>query len=260
MLLILSPSKTQERIEYPGHLKPTIPQFLQESIQLVNELKKIRQPQLAQLMKTSAKLTEATYRLIHNFTTPFHQHNAHPALYTFQGDAYAMLDSQNYTETELACAQNHLVILSGLYGILRPLDLIQPYRLEMGLKFSPAKAKNLYQFWQKKITAEILQRLAATADATLVNLASSEYARVLNKKMLVQNGCRIITITFQQPHAKAADGYKTIPIHAKRARGLMVDFAFKKRIKTAEQLHAFTENGYLFSPEHSTGDNWIFRQ
>ncbi len=261
MLLIIAPSKTQEKEPLPvTKLPSTMPQFLGKSAQLICELQKISQSELAQLMKTSPKLTEATYRLIHNFTTPFHQHNAHPALYSFQGDAYAMIECGNYDEKELDHAQNHLIILSGLYGILRPLDLMQPYRLEMGLKFSPLQKKNLYQFWQEDITTAVIKELEQKEEKSIINLASNEYAKVLMQKRLQQHGCRFITITFQQPHAKAADGYKTIPIHSKRARGMMVDFMIKNSLNSAEQLQNFTKNGYRFSTKHSTENNWIFRQ
>ncbi len=261
MLLVIAPSKTQRKEELPAACQQTTtPQFIHKSEQLIDELKVLSEPQLAELMKTSAKLTAATYRLIHNFTTPFHRQNAHPALYTFKGDAYAMIDGQSYGAAELDYAQQHLIILSGLYGMLRPLDLMQPYRLEMGLKFAAAGMKNLYQFWQQELTAAVIARLAAAKEQTIINLASDEYAKVLDKKALQKNGCSMITITFQQPHAKGVDGYKTIPIHSKRARGLMVDFAIKNRCINAQQLTAFTENGYLFSTEKSTDKSWVFRQ
>ncbi len=261
MLLILAPSKTQKQEPLPaGSPQPTTPQFLEKSTKLINQLKSLSPAELAQLMKTSDKLTAATYRLIHNFTTPFHQQNAHPALYTFHGDAYDMVDNSSYSPTQLSYAQNHLIILSGLYGILRPLDLMQPYRLEMGLKFSPLQQKNLYQFWQQEITARVIKQLAAAKEKTIINLASNEYTKVLDKKALAANGCNLITITFQQPHAKGAEGYKTIPIHSKRARGLMTDYAIKKTLTEPEQLLVFAGNGYQFSVENSSADNWVFRQ
>ncbi len=261
MLLVIAPAKTQKKAELPAACRQfSSPHFINKSKQLINELKAFSEPQLAKMMKTSARLTAATYRQIHNFTTPFHKENAHPALYTFQGDAYAMIDTAGYSDTQLAYAQKHLVILSGLYGMLRPLDLMQPYRLEMGLKFAPAGMKNLYQFWQQEITARIVQQLAAAAEKTVINLASDEYAKVLDKKVLQQNGCDIITITFQQPHTKGTGGYRTIPIHSKRARGMMVDFIIKNRLTKAEQLKVFSEGDYLFNPEKSTEKSWVFHQ
>lgn len=262
MILLTAPSKTQLA---PAEIPPlftdfTLPQLLEKSAQLIAELKPLTTKELAALMKTSDRLTEATYRQIQQFTTPFHQQNASHAIRTFRGDVYEAISSDNYTKAQLDYCQHHLIILSGLYGLLRPLDLMQPYRLEMGLKFSPCGTENLYHFWREKVTDKVLAQLIATDETTLVNLASAEYAKVIDKKRLVGEKCRMVEIIFQQPHPKGKEGYKIIPIHSKRARGEMIHFAIINGVTTAEDLLEFTVGGYAFVRQNSTENTWVFRQ
>ncbi len=262
MIIVTAPSKTQKPPAETAAVYRdfTIPLLLDKSIQLIAELRKLSSDELAALMKTSDKLTTSTYRLIHNFSSPFHLQNASHAIRTFQGDAYQAIDSENYSTAQLDHAQKHLVILSGLYGLLRPLDLIQPYRLEMGLKFAPSGNRNLYQFWKEELTEKLVGLLEQTTSRTIVNLASDEYAKVLDKKQLAAKKCRIVEISFQQPHPKGKDGYKTIPIHSKRARGKMIDFSIKNTIAEAKRLQQFSDEGYAFMPPLSSQNCWVFRR
>ena len=207
---------------------------------------------IATLMKTSPKLTESTHQRIHSFETPFFLENAKQALFTFQGDAYAAITAEKYTEAELQYAQNHLNILSGLYGLLRPLDLMQPYRLEMGAKLPVGNCKNLYQLWKDEVTYTLNTRLAISQDKIVVNLASTEYSKVIDRKQL--DG-KIVEVIFQQEHNGKI---KTIPIHSKRARGLMIHFAISNKAEQASDLKNFNLDGYSLDTENTTEDRWTF--
>ncbi|BHH81725.1 peroxide stress protein YaaA [Desulforhopalus sp. 52FAK] len=251
MQLITAPSKTQEfngRI-FTGH---TLPQCLATSLTINNILQKMTRDELSTRMKTSAKLTESTYQRIQNFETPFTIDNAKQAIFTFQGDAYDAIDAENYSAQELEHAQKHLNILSGLYGLLRPLDLMQPYRLEMGLKLAVGNCKNLYQLWRDEITGVLNKRLAQSTDATVVNLASTEYSKVIDRKQLQG---KIIEVAFQQEHKGQI---KTIPIHSKRARGMMIHYAISNRIEQARQLQQFDLDGYGLDSSKTTDTSWVF--
>ena len=183
MQLITAPSKTQEFNErsFAAH---TLPSCLTTSLTVNKCLKTMSKNELAALMKTSPKLTESTHKRIRSFITPFTPDNAKQAIFTFQGDAYEAITAESYSEQELQHAQVHLNILSGLYGLLRPLDLMQPYRLEMGAKLSVGGCKNLYQLWKKEVTALLNVRLKQSTDTTVVNLASTEYSKVIDRKQL----------------------------------------------------------------------------
>ncbi|MGB3209827.1 MAG: peroxide stress protein YaaA [Desulforhopalus sp.] len=251
MQLITSPSKTQKFHEllYEEHSQPA----LQEKAQnLIDRLKQMDREVLSQLMKTSERLTEATYRSIHDFSRPFSTANSRQALFVFQGDAYSAIRTEHYTKEQLHHAQNHLFILSGLFGILRPLDLMQPYRLEMATPLAIDGAANLYQFWQEQVTERVNHELTRSGDPVLINLASTEYSKVIDRKKL--QGV-MITVTFKQMHKGR---YRTIPVYSKRARGQMIDFALTNRVDRAEMLQAFTLNGYRFNKKDSTETEWVF--
>ena len=253
MLLILAPSKTQKYLErdFPLYTQPIL---LGESLPLVDHLKSLSKTELAQLMKISEKLTRDTYRRIHNFQPPLSIKNSRQAIFTFQGDAYSQMRPKDYSEEELHYTQDHLHILSGLYGILRPLDLMFPYRLEMGLKLVTPEAKNLYHYWGDSPTDVINSSLAKTNSTRLVNLASTEYFKVVNRKKL--RG-KIVTVIFRQ---KKNGLYKTIPIYSKRARGLMTHFAIINQIAEAEDLKSFDLDGYSYKEEESTEGIWVFKK
>jgi cytoplasmic iron level regulating protein YaaA (DUF328/UPF0246 family) len=251
MQLITAPSKTQQ---FNGRLfdRHTLPHCIRTSEQINSRLRDLDKEELSQLMKTSPKLTDSTYQRIQEFQTPFSLRNAKQALFTFQGDAYEAIEADSYSEIQLQYAQNHLNILSGLYGLLRPLDLMQPYRLEMAAKLEVKGCKNLYQLWQNEVTELLNSRCKQDHDQTVVNLASTEYSRVIDKKQLK---AEMVEVVFQQEHNGRV---KTIPIHSKRARGLMIHFAISNRIEKLADLKSFDLDGYGLDHPGSTNQKWIF--
>jgi len=253
MLLILAPSKTQKYNErdFPHYTQPTL---LEKSFSLADHLKSLSKTELAQLMKISEKLTNETYQRIHDFQPPLSIKNSRQAIFTFQGDAYSQMNPKDYGKEELLYAQAHLHILSGLYGILRPLDLMFPYRLEMGLKLVTSEAKNLYHYWRDAPTDIINSSLTKTNSKRLINLASTEYFKVVNRKKLKG---KIVTIIFRQ---KKNGTYKTIPIYSKKARGLMTHFAIVNQIAKAEDLKSFNLDGYSYKEDESTEEIWMFKK
>ncbi len=251
MLLVTAPSKTQEAIS-PAPREYSLPPFLEKSADLIALLRDYSLDELCALMKMSPRLGESTREKLTNFQLPLTPENACQALFTFQGDAYSSIRPTAYQPAQLAHAQRHLRILSGLYGILRPLDLMHPYRLEMGLKLATGQGGNLYQFWGNLLTEQINRTCERYGHKTVVNLASNEYSRAINKKLL---GPRFLTITFKE---QKAGGYKTIPIYSKRARGMIIDMMIEKQLDTVEQLQLFAEDNYAFSAEFSTEKEWVF--
>jgi len=203
-------------------------------------------------MKTSEKLTNSTLQRIHNFQPPFSIEKTRQAIFTFQGDAYSQMTPKSYSEEELFYAQDHLCILSGLYGVLRPLDLMFPYRLEMGAKFATKKAKDLYHYWSDPLTDLISSSLAKMESRIVVNLASAEYFKAINQKKLQGE---IVTIVFRQ---KKNGLSKTIPIYSKKARGLMTHFAITGQIQDTEDLKSFNLDGYSYQEKESTKEIWLF--
>ncbi len=251
MLLILAPSKTQQFINrnFPHFSHPV---FQEKTSHLANILKSLTKTEISKLMKTSEKLTSSTLQRIHNFQPPFSIEKAHQAIFTFQGDAYSQMTPENYSENELFYAQKHLYILSGLYGILRPLDLMFPYRLEMGAKLTTKTAKNLYHFWSDSLTDFISSSLTEMGSRIVVNLASAEYSKVINQKKLQGE---IVTIIFRQ---KKNGLSKAIPVYSKKARGLMTHFAITGRMQEAEELKSFNLDGYSYRRKESAKEIWVF--
>ena len=249
--MVISPAKT---LDYSGANYPhfTVPDALDQSEALVNQLSTYKPLQLSDLMKISDKLAALNHQRYQDFETPFTPKNAKQALLVFNGDVYRGIRISEYDDEDLAFAQKHLRILSGLYGVLRPLDLMQPYRLEMGTKLKTDKGKNLYEFWGTQITALINQALASEAEPCLVNLASNEYFKSIDQKGLK---AQVLNIAFKENKNGA---YKIVAIHAKRARGLMVDFAIRNRVENVEQLKDFDTEGYRFRKEESKPDTWTF--
>ncbi len=251
MLMVISPAKT---LDYDGTSYPnfTMPAVLDQSKVLVEQLSTYDAPQLSALMKISDKLANLNQQRYQDFQTPFTPKNAKQALLVFKGDVYRGMAVEDYSEEDLTFAQKHLRILSGLYGILRPLDLMQPYRLEMGTKLATDKGKNLYEFWGTTIAELINDDLQEQSDPCLVNLASNEYFKSVNRKVLKG---RILNIAFKE---NKAGTYKVIAIHAKRARGLMVDYVIRNRIEHVEAMQGFDVEGYTFRESLSEPDNWVF--
>jgi len=252
MLMLLSPSKTLDYVTPATSDSFSIPEYLEKSSELVKVLKQKSFLDLMELMQVSKKIAQLNVERFNQWKLPFSIENAKQAVLAFKGDVYTGLDAPALSENRLAYTQSHLRILSGLYGLLRPLDLMQPYRLEMGLKLTTKKGENLYQFWGKKITDALNVLLAKQDEPVLINLASYEYFKSVQKKNL--DG-RLITPEFKDwKNGK----YKMISFFAKKARGLMVRFAIDHNIQKAEVLQNFDYDGYHFNLELSKADKWIF--
>ncbi len=251
MLLIIAPSKTQDFHDSFSR-QGTAPLLLEESELLIEELRKVSLAGLGKLMKMSERLAVQTQERIEAFTVPFSGKNARPAISVFQGDVYSRIGVAEYGDREINYMQDHLRILSGLYGILRPLDLMQAYRLEMGCRLENKRGKNLYEFWGSRITDQVNLTLANQKEPVLVNLASTEYSRVIQKKNLQGS---MLQVDFKE--AKG-DGYRTVAIYAKRARGMMVDFAVKNRVKSVDELKNFQQDNYLFRSDLSSEVHFVF--
>ena len=252
MIAIISPSKTQD---FSSNGQPEAfsqPQFLKQSEMLVKELRKKKTADIKSLMEVSDKIAELNYERYRQFKTPFTPEDSKQALFSFKGDVYTGIDSENYKEEELEFAQDHLRILSGLYGVLRPLDLIQPYRLEMKIKLKNRRGKDLYSFWGNRLTEALNRDFENQQNKVLINLASNEYFKALDKKKLK---AEIITPVFKE-HKNGK--YSVIAIFAKKARGMMTDFIIKNKIQEAEELKTFHQEGYEYSEQLSQGNEWVF--
>lgn len=251
MLTVISPAKTLD-FETPATTeKYSQPAFLKQSQQLIDGLKKLSAQEIASLMSVSDKLAGLNVARYQEWQTPFTPDNARQAVLAFKGDVYAGLDAETLNQKGLDFAQNHLRILSGLYGVLKPLDLMQAYRLEMGTKFGVKGAKDLYAFWGGQIR-EALQSEPALKDKVLVNLASNEYFKAVDAKKL---DATIITPVFKD---WKNGQYKMISFYAKKARGLMSRFIIDKQINQPEALKDFDYDGYRFSTEMTKGNDWVF--
>lgn len=251
MLMVISPAKT---LDYESSLATetfTQPDFLDDACELVDQLKELEPHHISNLMSVSDKLGQLNAERFRNWHTPFTPENARQAILAFKGDVYTGLDAESFSEQDFSFAQKHLRMLSGLYGLLKPLDLMQPYRLEMGTKFENKRGKDLYAFWGDRLTQET-NRLLAQDDGVLINLASNEYFKSLKKKELEG---RLITPQFKD---WKNGQYKTISFYAKKARGLMCRYAIQNRITDANNLKDFDLDGYYFSEEQSDENNWVF--
>lgn len=251
MLLVISPSKTQ-KFEGPCPKEFTQPAFLPEIAILVRQLKIFDRQGLAGLMSLSEKLADSTWRRFKDFSPLFTVENGRPALLAFQGDVYAGVGAGAFSPAELQFAQEHLRIISGLYGLLKPLDLIQPYRLEMKTKLKTSAAADLYGFWADKITEALNEALARGGNTHLVNLASQEYFMAVRPALLQRP---VLEIVFKVMNNRQ---YKVIGIHAKRARGLMVNFVVANRLVEINDLKKFRAEGYRYKPDLSGELQWVF--
>lgn len=252
MLIVISPAKNLD-YDTPATTDTfTQPDFLTHSQALIDELRELSVQDIAELMKLSDKLSSLNVARYESFSLPFDPENAKQAVLAFNGDVYAGLDAPSLSEAQLDFAQNHLRILSGLYGLLRPLDLMQPYRLEMGTKFANQRGKDLYQFWGNLLTDELNKQLAEQPEPVLINLASNEYFKAVKARNLQG---RIITPVFKD----LKNGqYKIISFYAKKARGLMSRYIIENGLTEVEQLKGFDLAGYRFAPTMSEGDSWVF--
>ena len=251
MLTVISPAK---KLDYSSSLSAaahTQPALLKHSQELLEGLKKLSPQGVCKLMGLSDKLGALNYERFQEWSAPFNEQNARQAVLAFKGDVYQGLGADSMSNAELQWAQDHLRILSGLYGLLRPLDLMQAYRLEMGTKFANQRGGDLYSFWDGIITAELNEQLT-DADAVLLNLASNEYFKAVKQKNI---RARIVTPVFMD----SKDGkYKIISFFAKKARGLMAAFIIKGKITDVEDIKNFDSDGYSFNSALSEGDRWVF--
>ena len=251
MLTVISPAK---KLDYSNSVTAqpfTQPELLSHSKELLNGLKGLSPQDICALMGLSDKLGALNYERFQAWHTPFSVDNAKQAVLAFKGDVYQGLDAENMSEDDLNWAQDSLRILSGLYGVLRPLDLMQPYRLEMGTKFANERGPNLYAFWDGIITRELNALLEKPTDV-LVNLASNEYFKVTKEKNI---NSRIVTPVFME---NKGGKYKIISFFAKKARGLMAAFIIKGKITDVEDIKHFDSDGYSFNSAMSEGDKWVF--
>ncbi|HRF82321.1 MAG TPA: peroxide stress protein YaaA [Flavobacteriales bacterium] len=251
MLMLLSPAKDLA-LETPHIKNTTQPSLLDDAAILVNKLKTLSAKKLADMMDLSLKLGELNRERYTQWRTPFTAKNARPAAFTFNGEVYRGLEIRTLSDEDLAFAQHHLRILSGLYGVLRPLDLMQDHRLMMGTPFSIGKAKNLYAFWGDRITEVLKKDLKSSGSEVVVNLASTEYFKAVNVKKL---GARVITPFFKD---KSGTSYKPLQVYVKQQRGAMARYAIQQRILEPEKLKSYTGDGYYYAPEESTADAWVF--
>ncbi len=252
MLITLSPAKTLN-FEPQSILKDsTTPTFLKESRKIIKEMRTYDTAGLEVLMGTSTAIAETNVKRFKDWKTPFTSKNAKQAVLAFKGQVYDGLKAWEMNKQDLQTSQRYLRILSGLYGLLKPLDLMQAYRLEMGTKVSIAGSKNLYDFWGDQITEEINRDLNEYGYNTLVNLASNEYFKVVKKKNVQ---ARIITPNFKE---ERDGGYKMITFYAKVARGLMTRFIIENAFDDPEMIKTFDVDGYRFNPKLSTENEWIF--
>lgn len=252
MLMLISPAKTLDFQHPHPTVKATEPAFLDASAELVGTLREHSPEDLSELMHISPALGELNARRFLEWHRPLTPENARPALFAFKGDVYQGLDAGSLAAADIRWAQRHLRILSGLYGLLRPLDLIQPYRLEMGTRLAHGRARNLYEFWGTRLTDAINAELAGTRRPVLVNLASQEYFGAVDPSRV---GARIITPSFREYRNGR---YQFVSMFGKRARGLMVRYAIDRRISTPAALRDFAVEGYRFDEALSAGDDWVF--
>lgn len=254
MLMLLSPAKNLDETTAAPSVKPTQAALLAYSEQLIGSLKALSPQEYAALVGVSDKIALLNTERHHNWQQPFTEENAKAAVFLFNGDVYSGLDAYHLSDSELQYVQKHTAILSGLYGLLRPFDLIQPYRLEMGTALACGTARHLYEFWGDTITGTLNERLHQEQHKALINLASQEYFKAVHTQKL---DVPVITPVFKD-HKNGQ--YKIISFYAKRARGLMVRYAAQNAATEPEDLQGFNLEGYYFVPEHSDASVWVFHR
>ena len=252
MLSVLSPAKTLDYETQPTTRKSTQPLFIDEAASLIGQAQTMNPEDIQALMGVSANIAALNHERFMNWQPNFSLQNAKQAVLAFKGDVYTGLAAETLSAAELAFAQKHLRILSGLYGLLRPLDLMQPYRLEMGLPFENSGGKNLYEFWGTRISEVLAKHLRASGSDILVNLASNEYFKAVKSASL---SAEVITPQFRD----LKNGqYKMISFFAKKARGAMARYIVQEGLNEPSGLKDFTGDGYYFSAIDSDSANWVF--
>jgi cytoplasmic iron level regulating protein YaaA (DUF328/UPF0246 family) len=252
MLMVISPAKTLDFETPPTTKRYTQPQFLDHSQELISQLRDLTPAQIGELMHLSDKLSGLNAARFGSWNPAFTPENAKQALLAFKGDVYTGLDADTLSAADLTYAQKHLRMLSGLYGLLRPLDLMQPYRLEMGTKLANARGKDLYAFWGDRISEWLNEALKEQGDDVLLNLASNEYFSAVKRPAL---NARVIETEFRD---QKNGQYKIISFYAKKARGMMARFVISERISKPKDLTQFDAHGYRYSKEQSSPDKLIF--
>ncbi len=252
MLIVISPAK---KLDYESKPKTTVytqPDYLDQSQLLIKRMRDFSSLDISELMHVSSKIAELNFDRYEQWTPDFTPDNARQAILAFRGDVYTGLDADSFKAADFKYAQTHLRILSGLYGLLRPLDLMMPYRLEMGTKLETLRGKNLYEFWGERITDGLNKQLRKSGSKVLVNLASNEYFKSVKPKLL---DAELITPAFKE--YKNGD-YKMIGIYAKKARGMLSRFIIQNRIDDPQQIKDFDLEGYRFNKKLSKDNNWVF--
>ncbi len=253
MITLLSPAKNLDFESEPTTQLFTQPDFQVESAHLIKKLSKLSKKKVSELMHLSDNLASLNHERYQTWALPFDTANAKQAALAFNGEVYTGLATENFTDQDLEFAQSHLRILSGLHGLLRPLDLIQPYRLEMGTRFSAKPSqKNLYEFWGSKIAQRINSDLAEQGDDVIINLASNEYFKAVDLKKLK---ARVITCHFKE---RKGDDYKVVMIYAKKARGMMASYLIRHQVENPESVKEFMEDNYQFNSALSSDNDWVF--
>lgn len=252
MLMVISPAKTLDYTSPLATKEFSLPRYLEQSSQLIEVLRKLSPNELAELMKLSDKLAGLNVARFTEWQPDFTVENAKQAILAFRGDVYTGLDADSLSAADFKYAQKHLRILSGLYGVLRPLDLMQPYRLEMGTKLENPNGHNLYEFWGERITESLNQCLKEQKASVLLNLASNEYFKAVKPKQL---DATLIDVDFKD----LKNGqYKIISFYAKKARGMMARYVIQNKIDSVAGLKNFTEQGYYYSAEQSKPNHLVF--
>lgn len=252
MLIVVSPAKTLDYETPPKIRVSTLPDYLPQSQELIDRLRLMSSLDISELMKVSTKIADLNFDRYEVWNKKFTAKNAKQTILAFKGDVYTGLDAESFNAKDFSFAQKHLRVLSGLYGLLRPLDLMQAYRLEMGTRLDTTQGKNLYEFWGATITEGLNTQLKKIKSDTLINLASNEYFKSVKPKQL---NAEIITPAFKE--FKDGD-YKMIGIYAKKARGMLSRYIIKRQLTNPEDIKAFDEEGYKFNKKLSQGNTWVF--
>ncbi len=252
MLAILSPAKDLSSLPPPKVKGATQPALLDHAVPIAQRMRSLSAGKLAKLMGLSPKLAELNRQRYQDWALPFTANNAAPAAFLFNGEAYRGLDARTLDADDLRFAQHHLRILSGLYGLLRPLDLIQPYRLMMGSPLTVGRKKNLYAYWGDRITHQLNADLQASHSGVLINLASTEYFKSIDPAAL---NADVITPVFKD---KGPAGHRMVMVYAKQQRGAMARHIIRNRLLDPEQLKAYDGDGYRYSAADSTAAEWVF--
>lgn len=254
MLMVISPAKTLDYESPLATQRFSQPALLEKSHQLIDVARDLSPAQISSLMSISDKLAHLNADRFNQWQPPFSLDNARQAILAFKGDVYTGLQAETFSEADFDFAQQHLRMLSGLYGVLRPLDLMQPYRLEMGIKLANPAAKDLYGFWGNLLTEKLNEAMAEQGDDVLINLASDEYFKAIKPKQL--NGQLIKPVFLDEKNGK----FKVISFYAKKARGLMSRYVIQNRLSKPEQLKKFDVDGYFFVADESQGNELVFKR